>query len=215
MAPPHRLAVGLSDEREVADGGFQRNVSDWKSAVQIIELPRSGLVQHLLSRISYRIYRITGESKGSGMTGFWKAALGVGGLATVGLFVLYKLYDRIISLGILIGLSQSQSFIVVIVLSVLIFLVGSSVLHIHVVFKQPDWGWARRFAPGHQSQSQGSRIREFLRTAHFKLRRPRWHERTNARLPSTALVPSSWMHRLRLIGSPRAPRRSLWSGSQI
>ena len=31
MAPLHGLAVGLSDEREVADGGFQRNVSDWKS----------------------------------------------------------------------------------------------------------------------------------------------------------------------------------------
>jgi hypothetical protein len=56
--------------------------------------------------------------------GFWKTALKVAGLAAIALFVLYKLYDRILGLGLLIGLSQLQSFIIVVLLAVLIFFVA-------------------------------------------------------------------------------------------
>jgi hypothetical protein len=56
--------------------------------------------------------------------GFWNAALGVAGLAAVGLFVFYMLYKQILGLGILIGLSQIQSFVVILLLAVLIFFVA-------------------------------------------------------------------------------------------
>ena len=45
MAPAHRLAVALSDQGEPADPHSQWNGSDWRLDVQVIRLPRCGLVQ--------------------------------------------------------------------------------------------------------------------------------------------------------------------------
>jgi hypothetical protein len=53
--------------------------------------------------------------------GFWEAALKVAGLAAIGLFVLYKLYDRILGLTVFNGLSPLESFIVIVLLVVVIF----------------------------------------------------------------------------------------------
>jgi hypothetical protein len=89
MAPPHRVAFGLSDEREVADGSFQRNVPDGKSIVQIIELPRSGLVQEWICGAPHirSTARCSGRSTAGAMSstaasaptrsaGSWRAVIG-------------------------------------------------------------------------------------------------------------------------------------------
>jgi len=72
--------------------------------------------------------------------GFWNAALGVAGLAAVGLFVFYMLYKQILGLGILIGLNQNQSFIVVLLLAVLIFFVAIYAIRIWYLNNRSEAG---------------------------------------------------------------------------
>jgi len=43
MAPPHRLADGLSGEGKEAEGRVQPKLHAWKNPDQVTELPRSGL----------------------------------------------------------------------------------------------------------------------------------------------------------------------------
>lgn len=55
---------------------------------------------------------------------FWKAALAVGGLAAIGCFVVYGLYARWLKLPIFRQVSASQTFWLMLMFLVLVFLVG-------------------------------------------------------------------------------------------
>lgn len=65
------------------------------------------------------------------MENFWKAALGVGGLGTVGAFVFYGLYKKWLDLKIFSALTSDQTFIIMLVFLGLTFL---ALLFILVVY---------------------------------------------------------------------------------
>lgn len=62
------------------------------------------------------------------MDKFWKSALAVGGVATIGAFVFFSLYKEWLTLGIFERLTSSQTFIVMLVFLVLVFLVAAGML---------------------------------------------------------------------------------------
>lgn len=71
------------------------------------------------------------------MERFWKAALAVGGLATVGVFVFWSLYERWLSLPIFSKMTSTQTFTVMIMFLVLVF-ISYVILVITYVWKDSE-----------------------------------------------------------------------------
>ncbi len=62
------------------------------------------------------------------MDKFWKAALGMGGVAAIGAFVFYSLYKDWLTLDIFERLTSDQTFIIMLFFLVLVFLVAIGML---------------------------------------------------------------------------------------
>ena len=69
---------------------------------------------------------------------FWKPALAIGGVATIGAFVFYGLYKNWLELEIFAQLTPKQTFTVMLVFLVLVFLVAVAMLIAWVVDRTRD-----------------------------------------------------------------------------
>ena len=67
------------------------------------------------------------------MDKFWKLALGVGGLSSVGAFVFYSLYRNWLTLPIFANLSDDQTFLLMALFLIIVFLALLSLLFVYVI----------------------------------------------------------------------------------
>lgn len=81
------------------------------------------------------------------MEKFWKAAVGAGGLGSVGAFVFWALYNNWLSLPIFSQLTQEQTFIVMLLFLGLTFLSLVTLLVTYIIAKKIPQDADARHAP--------------------------------------------------------------------
>jgi hypothetical protein len=87
--------------------------------------------------------------------GFWGAALSTAGLAAIGLYVFYNLYDKIIGLKIFAKLTPTQSFVIVILLAILIFAIAAFAIWVWFL---SNWHTTRHLALAPEISRKGSKL---------------------------------------------------------